>query len=126
MPNLDVVVAKLTVLSEDLMPDSFTVNVAGTFTPDGIGGGSVTSAPARGPYPARKGVQGDQEEAETGGQFRVLGSEVMRFPKEVALRPEEHGTYSVAETGETFGFEVLYVAPLATYSAHRRAIIRRT
>lgn len=119
------VLPELTAFSESSMPDSFVVFQAGAFASDGAGGGTYANNTTRGPYAARKRRAGDREEQELGGQFQVIGSEVMSFALGTALAASESINYTLASTGQSSTYEVLYVAPRGSYSAHERALIRK-
>jgi hypothetical protein len=111
-------------ISEDLMPDSFTVDVPGAFIPDGQGGGRHSPPTTRGPYRCRFG-QADASEVNVADRDQEDTGERISYPVDVALASHEVGTGTHTKTGAVFRFEVEAVFPLTSYAVNRRARIKR-
>lgn len=115
---------QLQYLSEGDMPDVFSVDIGGTFTSDGAGGGTYSGPGQRGPYSCRFG-QGDGTEREIAARMddEVVG--VITYPLDVTLADQETATGTHTRTNTTFRFRVQAILPQSSFAVHRKARIER-
>jgi hypothetical protein len=111
--------------SEASMPDTFTVDVVGAFTPNGQGGGSYAPGTTRGPYNCRLATGLNEEEQALADRMEQRDAQRVSFPLSVTLGGSDKGTATNHATAETFRFSVLAIIRPGSYPAHRKALIRR-
>lgn len=119
------VLPELTEFSESSMPDSFTVEIKGTFVPDGHGGGTYAGNTTRGPYKCRLSTGLNEQEQAIADQLQQPNAQRMAYELSTVLAGSETGTATNNRTGEVFAFAVISIVRLGSYAAHRKALIRK-
>lgn len=120
----ETLLAQLQTLSEGEMPDSFMIDVPGTFTSDGQGGGTTAPGTIRGPYACRFGAATVEEQQSVADRMDVSLVQRMTYSLDVPLALHETGSGTKGRSAETFAFEVVGLAPPSSHAVHRKALVR--